>query len=200
MRKMLFVIAPVFCFLLFSACSPKVVQPTAAASTAAPNPSDYLPFTKSLKFRLDNDKADLRKLQFYTDRPITLRRTGSVGNGVIMSGTVSYDKVQDVTEITIPAFTPGVCERVKGDSLYISFDAPQNAFVFAALYANEDFLFQGTNWYNGVADVNYDGKVYKAWCDECGSVGEVRLMIKRPQSSGPKSSAPGKVLAGRKLN
>jgi hypothetical protein len=176
------------------------MYPPATAASTGPNPADYLPFTKSLKFRLDNDRADLRKLQFYTDKAIVLRYTGSAGGGVIKSGTVTYDNVQDVTEITIPAYTPGICERVKGDSIYISFDAPQNAFVFSALYANEDFMLQGTNWYNGVADVNYDGKVYKASCDGCGSVGEVRLMIKRSQSSGPKSPAGGKVLAGRKLN
>lgn len=199
MRKLILVFAPVFFIMLLSACSDQV-YPGATAAATGPNPADYLPFTKSLKFRLDNDKADLRKLQFYTDRAITLRYTGSAGSGVIKSGTINYDQVQDVTEITIPAYTPGVCERVKGDSLYISFDAPQNAFVFAALYANENFLFQGTNWYNGVADVTYDGKTYKAACSDCGSVGEVRLMIRKAQASGAKSPMGGKVLAGRKLN
>lgn len=199
MRKMLSVFAPVLFILVFGACSNQMYT-ASTATTTGPNPADYLPFTKSLKFRLDNDKADLRKLQFYTDRTIVLRYTGSAGSGVIKSGTVTYDKVQDVTEITIPAYTPGVCERVKGDSLYISFDAPQNAFVFAALYANENFLLQGTNWYNGVTDVNYDGKVYKASCDGCSSAGEVRLMIKKAQSSGPQTAGGGKVLAGRKLN
>jgi hypothetical protein len=199
MRKLISVFVPVLFALVLSACSNQVYTSSTAATTG-PNPADYLPFTKSLKFRLDNDKADLRKLQFYTDRAIVLRYTGSAGNGVIKSGTVTYDQVQDVTEVTIPAYTPGVCERVKGDSLYISFDAPQNAFVFAALYANENFLMQGTNWYNGVADVNYDGKVYKASCDGCGSVGEVRLMIRKAQASMAKSPAGGKVLAGRKLN
>ncbi|WP_345080808.1 hypothetical protein [Nemorincola caseinilytica] len=197
---MILVLAPVVLALLFSSCSDKVYT-ASTATTAGPNAADYLPFTKSLKFRLDNDKADLRKLQFYTDRPITLRHTGVAGNGVIMSGTVSYDKLQDVTEVTIPAYTPGICERVKGDSLFISFDAPQNVFVFAALYANENFMMQGTNWYNGVADVTYDGKTYRASCDECGSLGEVRLMIKKSQSGGYKTPAGGgKVIAGRKLN
>ena len=199
MRKMIFFIAPVLFALVFSSCSDKMYTGT-TATTTGPNPVDYLPFTKSLKFRLDNDKADLRKLQFYTDRAIVLRYTGTAGSGVIKSGTISYDKVQDVTEITIPAYTPGVCERVKGDSLYISFDAPQNAFVFAALYANENFMLQGTNWYNGVADVSYDGKTYRASCDGCGSAGEVRLMIKKTQAGGYKPSGGGKVLAGRKLN
>lgn len=199
MRKLISVFVPVLFALILSACSNKVYT-NGTAATTGPNPADYLPFTKSLKFRLDNDKADLRKLQFYTDRAIVLRYTGSAGSGVIKSGTVTYDQVQDVTEVTIPAYTPGVCERVKGDSVYISFDAPQNAFVFAALYANENFLMQGTNWYNGVADVNYDGKVYKASCDGCGSVGEVRLMIKKAQAGMAKSPGGGKVLAGRKLN
>lgn len=199
MKKLILLFAPVLFMLMTSSCSDKMYTADATAAQS-PNPGDYLPFSKSLKFRLDNDKADLRKLQFYTDKAIVLRYTGSAGNGVIKSGTVTYDKVQDVTEITIPAYTPGVCERVKGDSLYISFDAPQNAFVFAAMYANENFMLQGSNWYNGATDVNYDGKVYRAYCDGCSSAGEVRLMIKRAQTAGYGAPSGGKVLSGRKLN
>jgi len=199
MKKMILVFAPLLCIALLSACSKKVYD-SASATAKVINPSDYLPFTKSLKFRLENDRADIKKVQFYTDKPITLRRTAPSANGVINQGTITYDNIQDVTEVTIPAYTPGVCERVKGDSLYISFDAPQNAFVFAAIYANENFMLQGSNWYNGVVDVNYDGNVYKAECDGCGSAGEVRLMIKRPHSGMKTNAGNGKTITGRKLN
>ncbi len=200
MKKTLLVIAPVLCVMLFTACSSKVYTDKPTATTAV-NPAEFIPFSKSLKYRLDQDRADLRKIQFYIDKPLILRYTSTGGSSSVKGGTVAYDNLQNVTELTIPAYTPGVCEKVKGDSLYISFDAPQNSFVFAALYANEQFMLQGTNWYNGVTDVMYDNKIYKAQCDGCGSAGEVKLVIRKSQAGNAgKTPAAGKVLAGRKLN
>lgn len=202
MRKVvLFLVTPLLLSLVFAACSNKVYT-AKPAETAAINPTDYVPFSKDLKFRLEHDKADIRKVQFYLDKPLVLRNIGTSAGGAIKQGMITYDNVQDVTEVTIPAYTPGVCERVRGDSLYISFDAPQNAFVFAAIYANEHFMLQGTNWYNGVTDVNYDGKIYKASCDGCGSAGEAKLLIKKSSAGNNAGGAPGggKTLAGRKLN
>ncbi len=199
MRKVVLVIAPLLLSLAFAACSNKVYT-AAPPGTAAINPTDYVPFSKDLKFRLEHDHADIRKVQFYLDKPLVLRHIEPSASGAINKGMITYDNVQDVKEITIPAYTPGVCERVKGDSLYISFDAPQNAFVFAAVYANEHFMLQGTNWYNGVTDVDYDGKIYKASCDGCGSAGEASLLIKKSQAGNAgKSPGGGKTLAGRKL-
>jgi hypothetical protein len=201
MKKIVLFIVPVMIALAFSACSNKVYTGK-PAEAAAINPTDYVPFSKDLKFRLEHDHADIRKVQFYLDKPIILRHMSPSASGAIKQGMITYDNVQDVQEINIPAYTPGVCERVRGDSLYISFDAPQNAFVFAAIYSNEHFMLQGTNWYNGVTDVTYDGKIYKAYCDGCGSAGEASLLIKKSQAGNNAGGAPGggKTLAGRKLN
>ncbi|MCF8449187.1 MAG: hypothetical protein K9G49_04880 [Taibaiella sp.] len=197
---MILILVPALSLLLFTACSKKVYTGK-PAETAAANPADFLPFSKALKFRLEQDRADLKKIQFYVDKPLILRHTAGTGSSTVKSGTVAYDNAQNVTEFTIPAYTPGICERVKGDSLYISFDAPQNSFVFAAIYANEQFMLQGTNWYNGVTDVTYDNKIFKVQCDGCGSAGEAKLVIKRTQAgSAGKTPGGGKVLAGRKLN
>lgn len=199
MKKLVLAILPAALLVLGTSCNERMHQSQSGTAKAA-SPADYLPFTKELKYRLTQDHADLKKIQFYTDRPLILRHTTNAGASKINSGTVAYDNSQSVTEITIPAYTPGVCEKVKGDSLYISFDAPQNSFVFAAAYANEHFTLQGTNWYNGVTDVTYDNKTYKAQCDGCGSAAEVKLMIKRgtPGASNTTASGP-KTISGRSV-
>jgi len=201
MKKLLLFFVPVVMIMLGTGCSNKMYTDK-PNGTAAVNPAEFIPFSKALKYRLDMDRADLKKIQFYVDQPLILRYTTAGGSSSVKGGVVSYGNLQNVTEFTIPAYTPGVCERVKGDSLYISFDAPQNSFVFAALYANEHFTLQGTNWYNGVADVNYDNKIYKVQCDGCGSAGEAKLVIRKAQAGGAGNTAAagGKVLAGRKLN
>jgi hypothetical protein len=198
MKKIVLVLAPVITLLMGTSCNDRMYQNSSNAS--AVNTAEYMPFTKDLKYRLEQDHADLKKIQFYTDKPLVLRFTSNAGASSIKGGMVTYDNSQSVTEIEIPAFTPGVCEKIKGDSLFVSFDAPQNSFVFASLYANDHFMLQGTNWYNGVCDVNYDNKIYKAQCDGCGSAGEVKLMIKRgtPGTAGSNTSASGaKALKGR---
>jgi hypothetical protein len=199
MKKLLLLFVPIVLMALFSACSNKMYSEKPAA-TAAVNPAEFIPFSKALKYRLDQDRADIKKIQFYLDQPLVLRHTTPGGSSSVKGGVVSYGSLQNVTEFTIPAYTPGVCERVKGDSLYISFDAPQNSFVFVAQYANEHFNLQGTNWYNGVCDVTYDNKTYKVQCDGCASAGDAKLVIRKSQAGAAGSAAAGKVLTGRKLN
>jgi len=192
--------APVLGLILCLSCNKKV-NPAQSQATTVVNQADYVPFTKSLKQRLDHDHADIKKIQFYLDQTLVLRRTTGMEKGVVKGGVISYDNGQAVTEMTIPAYTPGVCEGVNGDSLLISFDAPGNTFVFGALYANENFMLLGSNWYNGVTDVTYDSKTYKVACGSCGNAGDAMLVIKRMQGgmSAPRSAGGGKVIAGRKV-
>ena len=200
MKKLLLITAPIFALMLCISCNKKAMQAKSDA-TAVVNEADYVPFTKSLKQRLEHDHADIKKIQFYVDQSLVLTKVNGMEKGIIKGGTVSYDNSQTVTEMTIPAYTPGVCEGISGDSLLISFDAPGNTFVFGALYANEHFMLLGTNWYNGVTDVNYDGKIYKVGCGSCGNAGDARLVIRRGQSGMgmPRASGGSKVIAGRKV-
>src|SRR4051812_41567046 len=109
-------------------CSPKVYTTQTAA--AVPEAS-YVPFTNSLKQRMEHDNIDIKKVQFYIDQPLVLRSTSGMEKGYVAGGAVAFNNEQSVNEIAIPAFTPGVCEKVSGDSLYISFDAPGKTIVFA---------------------------------------------------------------------
>lgn len=199
MKKSLLIVAPAIALTLCFGCNKKM-NPTQKQGAAAVNEADYVPFTKSLKMRLERDHADMKRIQFYVDQSLVLRRTNGMDKGVIKNGTVAYDNSQTVTEMTIPAYTPGVCEGVKGDSLLISFDSPGNTFVFGALYANENFVLLGSNWYNGVTDVNYDGKIYRVACGSCSNAGDARLVIKRPPNvTSPRESGGTKIIAGRKV-
>jgi len=201
MKKLLLFVAPVLGLVLCLSCNKKMTPAQAAAKGPAVNEADFMPFTKALKHHLDNDRTELKKVQFYVDQTLILRRVNGTERGIVKGGTLSDDHGQTVTEMTIPAYTPGICEGSSGDSLMISFDVAGNTLTFGAQYANEHFILLGTNWYNGVVDVNYDGKLYKIECGSCGNAGDAKLVIKKAQAfmTAPRASGGTKVITGRKV-
>jgi len=157
----------------------------------------FIAFTKSLKDRLDHDGVDITKIQFYIDQKLTLRRVMGSEKGVVKSGVILFDNGQYVNELVIPAYTPGVCEKATGDDLKISFDAPGKTFEFEALYNNNNFILTGTNWHNGLVDVEYDNQTYQVQC-ACNNTAEARLMVRKNQTIKKDNNA--RVVAGRKVN
>ncbi len=161
------------------------------------NDTGFIAFTKSLKDRLDHDNIDITKVQFYIDQKLTLRRVMGSEKGAVKSGVIVFDNGQYINEIVIPAYTPGVCERISGDALKISFDAPGKTMEFAALYNNNNFILVGSNWHNGTVDIEYDNQTYQVSCS-CGSATDARLVVRRNQAFKKDNNA--KMVAGRKVN
>ncbi len=161
------------------------------------NDTQYVPFTKALKQRLEHDGVDIKKIQFYVDQKIVLKHSNGGEKGRVQDGVILLDHA-DPVEITIPEYTPGVCEKVNGDDLMISFDAPGKCVEFGSLYANNVFMLVGTNWHNGLVDVNYDGKSYLAECGSCSNIGEVRLLVRKNQAYS--KDEQNKVVLGRRVN
>ena len=180
--------------LFFSSCHRKAF---ATGPDVVTTDTSFISFTKSLKDRLVADNVDITRIQFYIDQKLTLRRVMGSEKGQVQSGVILFNNGQYVNELVIPAWTPGVCERVNGDELKISFDAPGKTFEFAALYNNNNFIIMGSNWHNGLVDVTYDGQVYQVQC-ECGNTAEARLMVRNNQTF--KKDNAARVVAGRKIN
>jgi len=157
----------------------------------------WITFTKSLKQRLEHDNIDLKKIQFYVDQKLTLRRVMGSEKGKVQSGVILFDNGQYVNELVIPPYTPGVCESINGDDMKISFDVAGKTIEFGALYNNNDFILVGTNWHNGTVDINYDNGLYQVSCS-CGNAADARLVVRRNQAFN--KDANSKTLAGRKVN
>jgi hypothetical protein len=198
MKKMILVLVAsisVASCLFITSCSRKgfaTAPPMAASDTS------FVPFTKLLKDRLEHDGVDIKKIQFYTNQKLVLKHATGVEKGQVKSGIIMIDNSQSVNQITIPAWTPGVCEKVDGDMLKISFDAPGKAIEFGALYANTTFILVGTNYHNGVVDITYDNQPYTAQCATCGNAGDVKLFVRKNQAY--KSDDVNRVVMGRKVN
>lgn len=178
-------------------CSSCHRQAFATGPEAPKGDTTWIVFTKSLKQRLEHDNIEVTKVQFYIDHRLTLRRTMGSEKGKVQSGVIIFDNGQYINEMVIPAYTPGICERVSGDAMKISFDVAGKTLEFAALYNNNNFVLVGNNWHNGTVDVEYDNQTYQVTCD-CGNAAEAKLVVRRNQVYQKDNNA--KVMAGRKVN
>jgi hypothetical protein len=186
-------ICVVFCLFSMS-CSRKGF---ASAPPDYGNDTQFVPFTKSLKIRLERDGVDIRKIQFYVDQTLILKHSDGSEKGRVEAGVILLDH-SDPLAITVPEYTPGVCEKVNGDNLMISFDAPGKCLEFGTLYANNAFMLIGSNWRNGIVEVTYDGQPYTAACSSCNNVGEIRLLVRKNQTY--TKDDKNRVVLGRRVN
>jgi hypothetical protein len=159
--------------------------------------SSYITFSKSLKQRLDRDGIDVKKVQFYIDQKLVLRRAMGSEKGTVKSGVIVFDNGQYMNELVIPAYTPGVCEWVNGEDMKVSFDVPGKTIEFGALYANNNFILVGNNWHNGTVDITYDNQLYQVSCGSCNNVADAKLVVRKNQTF--KKDDNAKVVAGRKV-
>lgn len=172
---------------------PKVVEPAVDTNT-------YVPFTRDLYNRLKAYNIYIKKVQFFIDQQVVLNRYIDVNKAEIKSGVVKFENGRYTNEIVVPALTPCVVDSVDYDGFRVSFEKGSlNNFKFINnKYSPDFFVFTGTNWKEGTAEVYYDKQIYRASCANCSSISEVKLMVK--QSDMDKSEKKTKVLQGRKVD
>lgn len=181
--------------LLSSSCSRRGFA--MAPVTEASSDTEYVPFTKALKERLAHDNIDIRKVQFYISQKLVMKHIEGGEKGRVEDGVILLDHSAPAA-VTIPEFTPGVCEKVSGDNVYVSFDAPGKTLEFGSGYSNSVYMLTGTNWRNGVADISYEGQNYTAECGSCSNVADVRILVRKNQVFAKDDNS--RVVLGRRVN
>ncbi len=183
---------------------PVPVQPPAQQQAPTFTPPEekavFVPFTREMYDRLIDEGIDIKKVQFFIDQKIVLSRYLDSAKTLVSAGIIKMSKGKIVNEIVIPAYTPGVCEVIEDDGLRISFDRQGGSIKFLndETYSPKFFIFTGTNWNNGTAEVEYAEKTYRASCANCGSVAEAKLVVK--QSEMDKMDKKTRTLTGRKVD
>jgi hypothetical protein len=171
MRRILTVI---LCFtsltLLFSCSSSKKL-------------SNYVPFTRDLRQKLEKENIDLKQVQFYVDQKLILNRNLGDQKLVVTSGVVKMEKGKYVNEVIIPMLTPGVLEETNNDKLMVSFEKGSNNLAFGpgSGYSFNNYVLYGTEWQGGTALVNYDSNKFRARCGSCSDVASALLVIRKKE-------------------
>jgi hypothetical protein len=158
----------------------------------------YIPFTKTLKQRIENNHLDIKKVQFFVDQRIVLRRSLGTQKSEIKSGVILSENGQFVNEVIIPKNTPGVCLGYNGDKLMVSFEVQNNEVEFGPGGMNDAyFTLYARNWSGGMADITYDNKNYKVSCASCYNAGDVKLLVRKSEAE--KIEKTQRVVEGRKV-
>lgn len=122
-------------------------------------------FTPAIRNFIENGNQNLKKVQFYIDRDIVLRRELATGETKVTAGKVTIENGKTVNIVTIKKNTPGVCVLEKNNIVGISFEAVDANFItfgktkFAQ--PNDPYRVLANNWMGDEGIINYEGKQYK---------------------------------------
>jgi len=189
MKRIFYAVTALLGIVLLTACS---------SSKHAATDAVYIPFTKQLKQRIERNQLDIKKVQFFVDQKLVLRRSLGTQKSEIKSGVILFENGEYINEVIIPKYTPGICENIFSDKLMISFELQNNSVAFGPGGLNADyFTLYARNWNNGIAEMTYDNNAYKVHCATCANVGEVRLVVKKTEAD--KLQKSQRVVEGRKV-
>jgi hypothetical protein len=187
-----------FSLVIFASCSRRSHPATArhyGSDTA------YIPFTKNLKDLVDRNNLDIKKIQFFIDQKLIMKRSLGAQKVDIKSGVIVFENGEYMQEIILPAYTPGVCERDANNQLHISFETAGNTVSFAALGENNNYYrLLGHNWDQrlGTTEIVYDNQNYKVQCATCTNAGDAKLVVRKSQME--KMQNATKVLEGHRVD
>ncbi len=143
----------------------KIIAYTSIVLILAACSSSKIYFTPSIRNYIEKGNQNLKKVQFYVDRDIVLRRELSTGETKVASGKVTIENGRTINIVTIKKNTPGICVLEKNNVVGISFEAIDANFItfgktkFAK--TNDPYRVLANNWIGSEGIVTYDGKEYK---------------------------------------
>jgi len=174
---------------VFSCVPKKKTQPTTVEPVKIQTPKTepdlgvLVPFTRELFFKLRDNGLDIKKLKFYVDNTIVLNKVATNGNFEINEKGILINK-KGVAE-NILKITPqvaGMIEIVEADGVRMNFGRPGSNIKFINnAQSPKFFTFNGDkiDKASGSVEVAYNSSTYKATCEGCSSVSDIKLMIKQ---------------------
>lgn len=190
--------------IVFTGCGHKeTAQKTVTSEPVFTKPvkdDTFVPFTKELYNRLRGYNIDIKKVQFFVDQQLVLDRFVDQSSAEVTSGVVKFINGRYVNEIIIPKYTPCTVESEDMDGFRVTFESGSaNFFKFINnRYSPEFYVFSGTNWKDGTADVIYDKLTYRVNCGSCSSAADARLVVK--QSDIDNTEKKTKILKGSRVD
>jgi hypothetical protein len=163
------------------------------------NDNLFVPFTKDLQERITSSNLDIKKVQFFIDQRLILRRTLGNQKSNIKGGQILFENGLYIHEVIIPKYTPGICEGIDGDRISISFELQNNDISFGPHGNNlQSFTLSARNWSNGTGELTYDNATYSVKCATCTNVAATTLLVKKSEAH--KIQKTQRIVKGRRVS
>ena len=90
--------------------------------------SNYTVFTEDLRKDLESAGIPLNKVQFFNDKPITIKREVSDPNDIKVNpeGQITMSNGKSIQTINVLPFTPGVSLSATNGAIFVSWDDTQS--------------------------------------------------------------------------
>ena len=150
--------------IVLIACSHASSVPQGGVTSSAPAPTskeDRVDFTRQLREQLSLTPAEIKSLQFYLAKPITLQRELSSGDRQVSHGKLVTTDGKYIEEVDVLDGTPGVAVDVNpdGNTIDMSFESGTKLKFTGLLYT---LLADTWGGKDGAGKITFDGRVYDA--------------------------------------
>ena len=139
-------------------------HPQPQSSTSSPEPTSQenrIDFTRQLREQLSLTPAEVKSLQFFLSKPITLQRELSSGDRSVSHGKLVTKDGKYIEEVDVLDGTPGVAVDVNpdGNTIDVSFESGTK-LKFTGL----SYTLMADTWggKDGSGKITFDGRVYDA--------------------------------------
>ena len=142
--KPIFFITAFCCMLMLSSCTKSLT-----------------PFTQNLYEENEWSEDELKQIQFYLSRDITIYRHKSEANSAIEDGEIKMVRGKNVEEITIPEGTPGLLTLLPKENRFaISFEDGDNKHLTFGPnpHYGDKYTLLASEWQKNIGTVTYNGE------------------------------------------
>lgn len=153
-------------------------------------------FTRDLRSQIEAQGLNLKKIQYYNSQAIVLKRVLSTNETKVASGEVRLENGVNIEQIVIKKNTPGVCDSISGDLMYVRFEQGNDRLLVFKNNAYGDYEMKAERWDSktvgantnqGYAqfyelnkgEVNYEGKKFYTNT----SLAKPKLKIKKKETN-----------------
>ena len=136
-------------------------HPNASSSSEPTSKEDRVDFTRQLREQLSLTPAEIKSLQFYLSKPITLQRELSSGERQVSHGKLVTKDGKYIEEVDVLDGTPGVAIDVNtdGNTIDVSFESGTKLRFTGFTYT---LLADAWGGKDGAGKLTFDGRVYDA--------------------------------------
>jgi len=117
-------------------------------------------FTQEMRNNLNQNKLDVKDVQFYVSQKLILKRNLTYEETKIARGEITFENGQYVEEIIIPKNTEGIAIDNGNEWLNVAFEQGENRDLQFVMNSENYYQITALEWEGNYGKVKYDTTFY----------------------------------------